>query len=548
MIKLQPRFLKRYAAIAKLLIKYGRGDMVKQSAVIYDAKDLPDQDSGKPEEFAHDLEALGPTFIKLGQLLSTRPDILPPQFLEPLQNLQDDVDPIPVEDIRETIESELGVRISNAFAEFEDNPLAAASLSQVHRAKLRSGKKVVIKVLRPSVRQQVVDDLAAIKEIALVFDRNTEFGIRYGLLGIAQSLEQTMVRELDLRVEYQSTLHIRQTLADFKRILVPEVFDDFSSASVLTMEHIAGSKITDISPTVLNELDRSGLASELFDAYLRQVLVEGHFHADPHPGNLILTHDHTIALIDCGMVVQVDPQVRGQMINLLLAVSEGRGADAAIAAERLGTKRNEFDDMTFRKEISRIVAEHQQKSVKRLSVGQILMSLQSVAGDTGLEVPHELRMLAKTLMNLDNVVETLDPEFDPAAALQEKASDVIQRHAREDISLGRLFRSALETTDLIQQLPGRINRITELICENKIEIKADAVDEEHLVSGLQNIANRVTIGVLLASMIIGAALMMRIETGWQLWGYPGIAMTFFLMSAIAGAFLIFRIVLTDHRR
>lgn len=547
-MKLHPKYLKRYAKIANLLIKYGRQDLVDENRIEYDSADPPESTRGKPEELANDLEQLGPTFVKLGQLLSTRPDILPVAYLEPLQGLQDDVSPISVDQLRDTIESELGVRISNAFGSFDDSPLAAASMAQVHRATLRSGEPVVVKVLRPGSRDRVIDDLTAINEIAMVFDSNTKFGKRYGFLGIAESLEKTMRRELDLRIECRSTERLRTMLTDYENLVVPRVFEDYSSASVLTMEYVPGTNITEVSPSVLVDVDGRVLAKELFDAYLHQVLVEGHFHADPHPGNILLTHSHSLAIIDCGMMVHVDPDTRGRMINLLLAVSEGRGEDAAIVAEQLGTTRQDFDSDTFRGDLTRIVAEHRSESVGRMQVGQILMSMQSAAGGAGLDIRHEVRMLGKTLMNLDRVVEVLDPSFDPAMALQMRSSKLMQQHSLEELSIGRLFRSALETTDLLQHLPSRVNKITELLAENKIEIKADAVDEEHLVRGLQHIANRVTVGLLLAAMVVGAALMMRIETEWQVLGYPGIAMLLFSIAALASFVLILRIFLTNHRR
>lgn len=548
MINLQPKYLRRYAQIAHLLIKYGRSDLVQQSRLVYDAESTPEEGSGTPEELAKDLEDLGPTFVKLGQLLSTRPDILPEPYLKALQGLQDDVTPVPVAEIREIIERELALKISKAFETFDDKPLAAASVGQVHRATLRSGADVVVKVLRPGIRERVVDDLAAIKELALVLDQNTEFGPRYGFLGIAESLEHTMLRELDLRMEYESTVRLKETLKDFPRIEVPKVYEDYTCSSVITMQRYTGAKITEVSQAVLIDVDRRGLAKELFEAYLEQVLVAGHFHADPHPGNLLLTPDRTIVLLDCGMSVQVDTDTRGKLINLLLAISEGHGLEAAIAAEKLGRQRTEYDGQRFREELTRVIAEHHNQTVGRMQVGRIIMKLQSAAGGAGLDVRHEVRMLGKTLMNLDRVIGVLDPDFDPAEALQEKASNIVQRHTLEDINLSRIFRSALETTDLLQHLPSRLNQFTELLAENKIKITADAVDEEHLVKGLQHIANRVTIGVLLAAIIVGAALMMDIETGFRLFGYPGIALLFFVVSAVAGLILVARIALSSPRR
>jgi len=548
MLKVQPKYLKRYAQIAGLLVKYGRRDLADQLKVEGVPIECEENDAQDPADLARDLEEMGPTFVKLGQLLSTRADLLPPAYLDALKNLQDDVTPVAFEEIQDLIEHELGAKVSNIFESFDKEPIAAASMAQVHRATLRSGVGVAVKVLRPEIREQVNIDIEAITRIAKVLDKNAKFARKYDLLGIAESLELTIQRELDLRIELKSTQQIGAMIEEYPDLIAPRVYEDYSSASVLTMEYISGAKVTDVSPAVLIDLDRGGLADQLFDAYLKQVLVEGHFHADPHPGNIMLTHDRKLAIIDCGMVVHVGPQTRGHMINLLFAISEGRGEDAGREAEKLGRKMVHFDSEGFRHELTQIISEHQNDTVHRMPVGQVLMSMQSAAGTNGLRIQHEIRMLGKTLLHLDRIIEVLDPNFSPAEALKKKSSSVVQRHALEDISFNQLFRSVLETTDLLQHLPHRINRFTELLSENKIEIKADAVDEEHLVQGLQHIANRITVGVMLAALVVASALMMRIEADWTLWGYPGIAMILLIFAALSSVALILRIMFSGYRR
>lgn len=548
MIKMHPKYLKRYAQIAGLLVKYGRRDLADQLKVEGVPIDDDEHESQDPADLAQDLEEMGPTFVKLGQLLSTRGDLLPPAYLDALKNLQDDVTPVPFEEIQEIMEHELGAKISNLFESFDEDPIAAASMAQVHRATLRSGASVAVKVLRPGIREKVNIDIEAITRIATVLDKNTSFARKYDLLGIAESLERTIQRELDLRIEFNSTHQIHDMIEEYPNLVVPKVYDEFSSASVLTMEYISGAKVTDVSPAVLIDLDRRGLADELFDAYLKQVLLEGHFHADPHPGNVMLTHDRKLAIIDCGLTVHVGPQTRGHMINLLFAISEGRGEDAGREAEKLGRKLTHFDSEGFRHELTQIIAEHQNDSVNRMPVGQVLMSMQSAAGSNGLRIQHEIRMLGKTLLHLDRIIEVLDPNFNPAEKLRQKSGKLVQRHTLEDISFNQIVRSVLEATDLLQHLPHRVNRFTELLSENKIEIKADAVDEEHLVQGLQHIANRITVGVMLAAIVVAAALMMRIETEWTLFGYPGLAMVLMILAAVSSFALILRILMSGYRR
>src|SRR6185369_10287195 len=316
--------VKRYKDIAVLLMKYGRSDVVREAGwddAIEPAKGTTALAANpKAEELAADLEKMGPTFIKLGQLLSTRPDLLPLPYIEALARLQDKVEPFSYEEVEHIVTEELGVRISKAFGEFSTEPLAAASLGQVHRATLRDGRLVVVKVQRPDIRERVAEDLAALLTIAEFLDAHTEAGARYRFAAMTEEFRASLQRELNYREEAQNLLRLRKNLADFERIVVPAPVDDYTTSRVLTMEYVTGTKVTALSPVVLLEHDGRELAEQLFRAYLRQVLVDGFFHADPHPGNVFLTADGRLALLDLGMVARVAPRTQDYLLQLLLAV------------------------------------------------------------------------------------------------------------------------------------------------------------------------------------------------------------------------------------
>lgn len=549
MISLKPRYIKRYAQIGRLLIKYGREELVDQwglrPAISADAETI--DASEKPEEFARDLESMGPVFIKLGQLLSSRSDLFPPAYLDALARLQDHVESVPLEEIREVITQELGLRIARDFAEFDLQPVASGSLAQVHRAQLHSGKIAAVKVQRPNIREQVIDDLAAVMELAEALDEHSEFGRTYGFLSIAQSLHEVMMHELDFLIEARNARTLGENLQSFERFVVPQPINDYCTRRVLTMDYVSGTKITELSQAVLVELDRRELADELFRAYLHQVLVDGLFHADPHPGNMFLTRDHRIALIDCGMMVRVAPELQRKLIKLLLAISDGRGEDAARAAEELSSRRNRYDSDEFTRRVSSLVMNYQQASGRDLQAGRVLVEIQSVAGATGYILPHEATMLGKTLMNLDRVIFALDPDFDVNDAFRDRAAEIVQRHTTHGMSLSRVFQTLLDASELIQALPDRINRISNLIAQNKLKVEVDAIDERKLIEGLHKIGNRITLGLLLASLIIGASLMMQLETDWDILGYPPLAMFFFLIAAIASLILAYKIAFGDKK-
>jgi predicted unusual protein kinase regulating ubiquinone biosynthesis (AarF/ABC1/UbiB family) len=553
-ISLKPEHLKRYGQIARLLLRYGRTELVKKAGLeeALDDEALEEEvgeepgEAPKAEELAADLEAMGPTFIKLGQLLSTRVDLLPPAYTEALVRLQDEVEPFPFAEVETIVEEELGVRISKAFLEFDARPLAAASLGQVHRAMLRDGRAVAVKVQRPGIREQIAADFEALAEIASFLDHHTEAGQRYEFRAVLGELHRTLLRELDYRKEASNLTTLGGNLARFDLIIVPRPVEDYTTSRVLTMDYVRGRKVTALSPLALMEIDGEQLAEQLFDAYLKQILVDGFFHADPHPGNVFLTDDGRIALLDVGMTGRVSPDLQGQLLQLLLALSEGRGEDASEILVRMGTILSSFDGAAFQSRISQIVLHHFDQPAEELQVGRVLVEVTRTAGENGLRVPPQLTMLGKTLLNLDQVGRVLDPEFEPNNAIRRNAAELMRQRMLKSASPGQIFSSMLELNDFAQELPRRLNRVLDTVAGEGMSIQLHINNEAVLLSGLQKIANRVAMGVVLAALIIGAAMLMRVETRFRIFGYPGLAMLLFLAAVIGGILMVGDIVLHDR--
>lgn len=550
-VSLKPERLKRYKDVAKLLLKYGRSDLI--SAAGLEDSILPDEiaaetDVAPAEELAKDLEKLGPTFIKLGQLLSTRADLLPGPYLEALTKLQDQIEPFPYDEVERIVSGELGVRISKAFSDFDPVPLAAASLAQVHRASMRDGRDVVVKIQRPDIRDLIVGDLEALGEIAHFLDEHTELGRRYDFDNMLINLRKSLLRELDFTSEANNLNTIRQNLAEFEEIVIPEPIDDFTTTRVLTMEYIPGKKITDLNSLRLVELDRGLLAEELFRAYLKQFLVDGLFHADPHPGNVFLTDDDRIALLDLGMVGHVTRAFQNNMLRLLLAISEGRGEVAAETAIRLGEAKEDFDRAAFERRITDLVSENYDAMLSRINAGRVALEITKISADCWFRMPSEFTMIAKALLNLDRVVYTLDPNFDPNLIIRESASEILQQNIIKSIAPNNLLSGVVDLKEFVEKVPVRVNRILDAIGNNELRFKVDAIDEKIVLEGLQKVANRITLGLVVASLIVGAAMLMRVETSFRIWGYPGLAMIFFLIAAAAGLVLAFNILFYDEKR
>jgi predicted unusual protein kinase regulating ubiquinone biosynthesis (AarF/ABC1/UbiB family) len=549
-MKFSASHLKRYRQIAALLWKYGRSDLVHQMSS-HEAIDPEELKAGPkdaaPDQLADDLEAMGPTYVKIGQVLSGRPDLLPEPYLKALARLQDKVKPFPYEDVERTVQVELGIRISKAFSRFDIEPLAAASLGQVHRAALRDGREVAVKVQRPDIRLQVAEDFEVLGEIADFLEEHTESGRKYRFKAVVSEFRTAIVEELNYGLEAQNLIVVGRNLAEFKRILVPQPVMDYCTRSVLTMDFVSGTKITGLAPIVRLDLDGSALAEELFRAYLKQVLVDGIFHADPHPGNVFITEDKRIALLDLGMVGHTGPAMQEHMLKVLLALSDGKGVEAAEAVIRMSEKSERFDAYAFRMQISQLVATHLNLGLKALNVGRSLMEVSRHARENGLIVPSELTLLGKTLLELDEVGRILDPNFDPTACVRKCSTDLTMSRISRDSTKANIVNALLEMKDFTVHLPSRLNRIMDAVANAELEVKIKSTDAKIVVDGIEKVANRITNGILLASIIIGGSLMMRIDTRWHILGYPAFAMLCVLFATVGAVILLYNNTVQDRR-
>lgn len=509
----------------------------------------PDEFDHTPEELTEDLKSMGPTYVKLGQLLSTRPDLLPPHFMKALATLQDDVEAVEYEVIEEIFQEEIGIRISKAFLSFDKEPLATASIGQVHSAVSLSGEPVAVKIQRPDIRKRFVEDLDTLMSLSEKAENYSETARNYGVHAVIEELRYMLLKELDYNLEAQNLITLKTNLKDFQHLFVPAPIPDYCSSRVLTMQFVEGGKITKISPLKRMDIDTEPLVDDLVKGYLQQIIIDGFAHADPHPGNIYLTPDNKIAMIDLGMVAKFSHELRETILKLMIALSNYDGVRVSnILLSISKYEENDVDLQLFRKNISRKVQEYENQKAKDLKAGRTLLEINQMAAKQRIHIPVEMNVLGKILLNMDQIVAHLNPEYDLNKVVNRYVHELMQRQMKENLKPGNLIELFLEMKELTENLPFRINKFTENLAENKVRVKVDAIDEERFTGAFQKVANRITAGVIVAALIIGAAMLMQAPSSWNIWGYPAFAFILFIIAAVIGLYLLYQILFKDERK
>lgn len=547
-MSLKTKHIGAYRDLLVLFTRYGRKDFklnLKPEEMLFaeEAEGPPEPDvKQRAEAFAKSLKDMGPTYVKFGQLLSTRPDIVPQEYIVALESLQDNLEPFSFADVERTVEEELGAKISKIFETFESTPVAAASLGQAHRAVLRDGREVIVKVQRPDVREQVRKDLDVFKEIADTLETHTDLGRRLNLVGSIDQARMAMLAELNYLQEARNTEILRKNLEEFPQLYIPVVLHDLSSQRVLTTELVKGKKVSKLTPLALIENDYAELAGVITRAYLKQICVDGFWHSDPHPGNVFVREmdgKAEIVLLDFGMVARISHEFQDEVIKLLLAISSNRGAEVADACVRMSQLEENFDAIRFVREISVIVAAVHDVGANDINVGQLIFNVISIANNNGVRAPSELTMLAKTMLHLDAITKRLDPDYDPQKVIRDYAEQLMTQKLAQKFSPRNFYPALLDLNQLALDFPHRAREIIDLTAGGRLTFGIKLTQAEEFLGGIHKVANRITVGVVIAAIVIASALMMDIQ--------PLLAGIGYVVSGIIGLYLVISTLMHDRR-
>jgi ubiquinone biosynthesis protein len=537
--------ITRFKDIISVFIKYGFADIVRML-------DLPghrmadrimdvDPKLTPYERFRMALDELGPTFVKFGQVMSLHADLLPGPLIEELQKLQDDAAPVDVEFVKKVISDNLENPWDDVFLSFDERPLAAASLSQVHRAVLRDGPAVVaLKVQRPDIESKISRDLSILKSIAeRMHERLSEMEL-YELPRLVALVEKTLSRELDFYREARYVQIARNHMNDLEGVYVPKAYLHLSTPQLLVMEYVDGDNLRTIDREALE--DPASLARNGLHATVRQLFEVGFFHADPHPGNLIISGGDTLVLLDWGMVGRLTPEDRYEMVDMIAAISEKDSRRLVDSLLSMTAARSDIDRRALERDIIDLLDAHLVASLFELRLGKLIMEITDLLRRYRLQIPADLFMMIKALITAETTVQRLHPEMDVVAELRPHLKRLAALRFSPGFLLRGLRAAALRLAAAPTRFPRRIGDIVEKMEQGRLQIGFEHRNLDGLQTTFEKIFSRLTMGVILGALIIGSSLIITTGIPPIVYGYPALGLVGYLVSAVLGLWLIFDIL------
>ena len=499
---------------------------------------LKKQEASKPEVMLRKtLERLGPTFIKLGQVLSVRPDLIPKEYCKELEKLQDKVPPFSFDEVKETIHEEFGKNKNNIFHHFEKKPLASASISQVHKAILKTGQEVVVKVQRPNVKKLMETDIEIMLYFARVLENNIENVKKFNPTRIVNEFKEWTEKELDFRLEARNAKRFYQNFKGSKTVYIPKVYDEFTTEKILTLEFIDGIELHNIKEIKRKKLNFNQIIKNGFDAIMTQVFVHGIFHADPHPGNIIVMQSNRIAFIDFGIVGYFDEKLKNKCTDLLYGIVD---QDENLVMETLISMGMETDTdyEQLKSDISFIIQPLQHSSVNDIKVSKVLEEILDIALKHKLRIPASFVLFGKTIITLEGVAIEYDPNFKLVETAKPFIEKLIAKRKSPLYAWKNLVHELSKYRKFAEELPEKAEKVLDKLQRGSIKVDIEDTDIKSLALEIDRSSNRVAYGLLIAALLITSAILIQVEKGPTILGIPFLSFFSFFFASIL-AFILF---------
>lgn len=540
-------YLARYREIGNVMIKHGFGflfDKISLQKIVgrwrmpqYQAEGVI---QGTPQRLRLALVELGPAFVKLGQLLSIRPDLLGPEYIAELEKLQNEVPPIAFEEVLKVCR-ESGIDVDRAFSHIDPEPLAAASIAQVHRAVLRSGEQVVLKVQRPGIVKVIETDLMILADMGRMIERRTSWGNLYKVSEIVDELSAALRRELNFEQEGRNADIFFSNYSNDPHVLIPRVFWEFTTQKVLTMEYLAGIKITDFESLRQADFKTSEIAASLLASLFTQIYERGFFHADPHPGNIAVSPLGQIIYYDFGQVGVLDEDMKEQCINLLLGMLRYDVDAVTRSLLALGISTQYINPVELRRDVARLEKKYYAMPLAQIKLGVAMAELLELSTRYQVRIPAELSLVVKMLMTIESIVIRMDPHISLVKIAEPYGKKVLlHRYSPERIAAS-LKRSTQDYARVMRNIPGDIEKILSLVSEGEIKLKMDSINMEKMTAKFDVMSNRLALAIIIASSLVGTALIAEKTDSFLLSRLPVVEIGF-IGTFILGLFLAYSII------
>jgi len=553
-IRLRQHFrnLQRFREIINILAKHGFGQLLEALGFKYfvtlggrikTLKEFyPQEAITLPQRVRMVLEDLGPTFIKFGQLLSSRPDLIPPEFTREFEKLLDEATPFHYQQVLTIINTELGKPPQEIFQHFESKPFSSASLAQVHRATLKTGEKVVVKVQRPDIEKKVHSDLSILLDLARLVERRIPELQMYNPVGMVEELSFSVARELDFSIEASNTALLAKMLAEFEDVVIPKVYWSYTTRRILVMDYVSGRTVKYYLDNPNAELNREETSITLIKCFMKQIFDEGFFHADPHPANILITPEKKVAIIDCGQMGRLDEELTAHLVNILLALVNRDFNRAAQEYLAIGVFSEDLDVHKFKRDVSFLVGRYYGIPLRFISMAELATELTTIARRNKVILPAELILLVKTVANIESITRKLYPEVNIVELAKPYAQELVRKRYTPKNILKKVLYTAQDLSRLFTKLPGSLSDILRLLQQGRMRIAFEHRNLEGLIRTIDTASRRLSFSFIIAALIIGSSTIMATKIEPLLFGYPIIGILGFLFAGILGIWLVINIL------